>query len=153
MADDISISHKQETEMPEAPANDLSPLEKKQTEALKALADWSKWLITLETALSTALIAIIAQGHGDGWLGAALVCFFVSIFFAAMLMGAIPDALQVVPIEDKDGQNLGIYAYKQFHNIKWPPPTRILWHAFFEHVFAVLGLFLVLIFGILHITW
>lgn len=131
-------------------SEDLEPIKKTQTEALKALADWCKWLITLETALSGGIIAIIATGNFAVLVGIALAAFFVSVVSASMLFGAIPDALQRVPIpapasqSDSGGRSAGydIYEFKMHGWFK-------LWAlAGTHHVFALVGFFFLILFGL-----
>ena len=114
--------------------------EEKQTEALKALADWSKWLVTLQTGLSAALIAIFkSELLNDSCvrclLICALICFVLSILIAVWLLGAIPSALQVVP------HSKSIYQYEHGR-------IRLIVLSFAEHLFFALGAILLLIFGI-----
>ncbi len=112
----------------------MSP-EQRQAEALKSLSDWAKWLISLEVALSVGLTAILQYGNPDAWIFVALVSFVASIFFAASLLGTIPDAYQNLPIKGN------IYEYRQFGKV----PIRI--YAFCEHLFLILGFIALLIFG------
>lgn len=88
-----------------------------QTEALKALADWSKWLISIETALSALLIAILEgkitlTQNNDEFLCGALFAFVLSILAATMLLGAIPPSLESVPIFRQNTKYPDFYAYK-----------------------------------------
>jgi hypothetical protein len=74
-------------------------VEQKQVEALKALADWSKWLISIESGLSAAIVLAV-QGKVDfgfNFIFGALLCFFISILAATWLLGGIPSAMQQIP--------------------------------------------------------
>lgn len=80
-----------------------------QVEGLKALADWSKWLISIESGLSAAiLIALEGQivVRESPALIAALVCFFISIVAAASLLAAIPHALQKTSCTARSGASI-----------------------------------------------
>jgi hypothetical protein len=84
-------------------------LEDKQAEALKVLADWSKWLISIESGLSALIIAVIEgkisfDNLGKPWVFYSLVCLFISIVSATILLGGIPWALQNIPKTKTNGQ-------------------------------------------------
>jgi hypothetical protein len=110
----------------------------KQGEALKALGDWSKWLISIETALIAGMIAVIntkpeiMQGEMAGVMKVAGASFGISIVFATLLLGAIPNAMQEVPIL-KDGKR-DVHSYKHFDLI----PLR--GHAAIQHIGFLVGL-------------
>lgn len=110
----------------------------KQCEALKALADWSKWLISLESALIVARIAL-ATDHPISRIAVwAFFCFALSILAAAWLLGAVPGAIEQIPICDKEKPN--IYAYRQFQDFAIGIPIWIF--ALSEHLFFAVGLIL-----------
>ena len=118
-------------------SGDSENIANRQTEALKALADWSKWLIVVETTISGFLIA---SHLDDPFVLAALISFFVSILAATLLMGAIPAALQKVPHKD------GIYWFLQFSDRPRLPSVPIVYFAAVEHIFAGVGFTSLLIF-------
>ena len=71
-------------------------------EAIKLMGDWSKWLVTLNTATLAVLSFLLGSGGypnlNEGairWLIAiALVLFFLSILFATFLLYKLPAAVQ-----------------------------------------------------------
>jgi len=70
-----------------------------QTDGLKQIAEWSRWLVTVETA-AIALIGIYYKigtpiNKTIFWLlSIAIVCLFMSIISAALLIISIPAACQ-----------------------------------------------------------
>jgi hypothetical protein len=87
------------------PDKNPRPSEKdRQVDGLKSLADWSKWIVSIQIALVGGLVVAVFKGKGlenyanCDLLVAALICFLGSIFAATMLLGAIPAALERVPI-------------------------------------------------------
>ena len=110
----------------------------KQFEALKALADWSKWLISLESALIVARIALAKDIPISDIAVVALFCFALSILAAAWLLGAVPGAMERIPIRDKEKPN--IYAYRQFRDLAIGIPIWVF--ALSEHLFFAVGLIL-----------
>jgi hypothetical protein len=77
----------------------MSNNKSEQKEALKVLADWTKWLVTLETGTIGATLAF-AKGHVNvtDWvmiLGIASLCY--SIFWAVYLVYGIPEIIEQIP--------------------------------------------------------
>ena len=85
-----------------------------QKEALKILADWTKWLVTLETGTIGATLAF-AKGHVNvsDWiasifavstfLGIVTLCY--SIFWAVYLVYGIPEIIEQLPESNKSSIN------------------------------------------------
>ena len=101
-----------------------------QKNALNSLSDWAKWLVSLNTFLSAA--SVYSKGQFEVadplLLQCAATSFLLSIICAGVLLGAIPAALENIPISPS------VYAYKQFGYIQ-------LWFlAFSEHFLLILGL-------------
>jgi len=77
-----------------------------QTDGLKQIAEWSRWLVTVETA-AIALIGIYYKigtpiNKTIFWvLTIAIVCLFVSIISAALLIISIPAAFQDIRDDEK----------------------------------------------------
>ena len=114
-----------------------------QLEAAKLLKEWSIWLITIQTAILTALMAqqfIATLPTKNRWYLGLVFSFLASISCATVLVGAVPSVAQALNPPMKDAvifcnfQVPGIYNYKQFGLI----PIWVL--AFFEHVFFMVGL-------------
>jgi hypothetical protein len=110
-----------------------------EREALKALQDWSKWMV----AIQTAVIALGTDNVVASLLWWVVLCFALSMIAGTILVGAIPSLLERpgdvwpsatfcwCPVS-------GIYRYKQFI-------FPLLAYAFVEHLFFVVG---VIIFAI-----
>ena len=85
-----------------------------QKEALKVLADWTKWLVTLETGTIGATLAL-GKGHvnvldriafvfaASTVLGIASLCY--SIFWAVYLVYGIPEIIERLPASTKSSIN------------------------------------------------
>lgn len=85
-----------------------------QKEALKVLADWTKWLVTLETGAIGGTLAF-AKGHGGIADGTALIfaattlvgilsiCY--SIFWAVYLVFGIPEIIEQLPASKESSIN------------------------------------------------
>ncbi|WP_143308435.1 hypothetical protein [Candidatus Entotheonella palauensis] len=114
---------------------------KKQSEALHALASWSKWIISIETGLVSIVIAILKNEFAYSLLclHAALISFILSIVLATELIGAIPGALEAVPDFDsttsQDLPKISIYMYKFLGVPIW-------WFAGMQHVYFLVGIIL-----------
>ncbi|WP_089717377.1 hypothetical protein [Candidatus Entotheonella palauensis] len=115
---------------------------KKQSEALHALMNWSKWIISIETGLVSIIIAILKNefSYSPLFLYAALISFVLSIILATALIGTVPGALEAVPIFDEsisqDRKRASIYMHK-FLGI-----VPIWWLAGMEHTYFIVGIIL-----------
>ena len=110
----------------------------RQTEALKALADWCKWMIALQGLAAGAIVRSGLAGALDGALTVAGACFIGSILAATMLLGGIPDALQHVPYSRGDDDD--IYAFRQFARWRWVPSVPLRLWAFLQHALMIAAL-------------
>jgi hypothetical protein len=119
----------------------------KQIEAAKALENWSKWLISIETALSAVLIALAQSGQLSAHPELsffALSCFVSSVLVATVLLGNIPGTILDAPHENTElfGRVIpGIYNRKFLHSVKhWllGLPNWLL--ALLEHLLFAAGL-------------
>ena len=69
-------------------------------EALKLIADWAKWLITIETVAIGAIAVGIKESAASGFSmakllsTAAIVSFVISIAAAALLLLSLPEIAQ-----------------------------------------------------------
>jgi hypothetical protein len=105
---------------PPATDTSLREIESKQLEGIKALADWSKWIVSIQTTLVGGLVvALVTKDLHDpapmwemDFLIGALVCFVVSIIAATILLGAIPPAMEGVPIRSKSGGSYDLYDFR-----------------------------------------
>lgn len=61
-----------------------------QVKALTALADWSKWLITIETTIITILISTKSISGTGGLFYLSVASIMCSIILATILMGRFP---------------------------------------------------------------
>jgi hypothetical protein len=92
----------------------MSNTKSEQKEALKILADWTKWLVTLETGTIGATLAF-AKGHVNlvdsiaivfatsTVLGIASMCY--SIFWAVYLVYGIPEIIEQLPAAKESSIN------------------------------------------------
>lgn len=82
-----------------------------QKEALKVLADWTKWLVTLETgSIGAALAFAKASTEARDWfgpasamLGIASLCY--SIYWAVYLVYGIPEIIEQLPGSEESSIN------------------------------------------------
>jgi hypothetical protein len=79
-------------------------METNALEALKLLADWSKWLASTQTVVISLIGVASASGrgvaltvHGPVWLVLALTAFLISLLAAAFLLYALPGIAQRLP--------------------------------------------------------
>jgi hypothetical protein len=106
-----------------------------EREALKALQDWSKWMV----AIQAAVIVLGTDNVATSSLWPVLVvCFATSMTAGTILVGAIPSLLErpgdVWPSASFCGWPVsGIHRYKQFR-------LPLLAYAFVEHAFFVVGI-------------
>lgn len=107
-------------------------------ESLKALADWSKWLVSIDVFLAAASLYLDLR---DGQVSSAAMpaiklagtSFILSVIAAGVLLGAIPAA-----IEQAKSISSSVYAFRQHGIIK-------LWTlAMLEHVLFIVGLLFLL---------
>lgn len=108
-----------------------------QVKALTALADWSKWLITIETTIITILISTKSISGTGGLFYLSVASIMCSIILATILMGQIPYAIQSV---HKGQQRDDILTYD---DIRWFPKLKLATIAFAQHAAAILGAVLV----------
>jgi hypothetical protein len=91
----------------DASIRELNLLKKQQMEAVRLLNDWSKWIVTLETAAIAGIVTWLKPGLADhlrGWKMApdillllAAVFFAASIYYAAQLLFSLPDIVEQLP--------------------------------------------------------
>jgi hypothetical protein len=99
---------------------ELSLAKKQQMEAIKLLNDWSKWVITIETAAIAGIFAVLKElssARGSGlWLQicavalnllllAAVAAFILSIYNAAQLLYSLPGITEQLPKSTKESIN------------------------------------------------
>ena len=93
------------------------------------LADFSKWLITVETAAITAISFALKvenptlKGAVRAFLSVAIICLVVSVFGATLLLRSLPGIVQTIGSEqsiwntqDQYGLTLG---YSTFALVKF----------------------------------
>lgn len=101
-------------------------------EALKLLKEWSTWIAAINTGAIVATASMFQNNpiNGGFFLTTAVVCFGLSVVFAATLLGEIPSITQrLVPGSDKT-----IHSYKT----QWGLPLAFFAAA--EHMLFLLGL-------------
>jgi hypothetical protein len=119
----------------------MSDTEKKerQQEAIKVLAEWSKWLVTLQPAAIVAIGALIKLGPEEPlsfaakvWVITSLLFFVLSIVAASFVLGALPTMVERLPSSASDEK--GVYDMSVYFIFR-------LWHLILaEHAFFVLGI-------------
>jgi hypothetical protein len=100
---------------------ELTLAKKQQMEAIKLLNDWSKWVITVETAAIAGIFAaakgsstiqepsLLLRGFGVALillLFGAVTSFIVSIFYASQLLFSLPDIAEQLPEAEEKSINL-----------------------------------------------
>ncbi|MEM6258212.1 MAG: hypothetical protein AAGI37_07855 [Planctomycetota bacterium] len=132
--------------------DDMNGDEKRRVEALKSLAEWGKWTVSIQ-ALSVVVLAVGKDHLFSGgvirssFLIAAICFIFLSISAAILLVGGIPTAIQNKYKDGKEDKYERIHDYPAHSGIPFLT-FRVL--AFFEHFFfwlALLALMLSLVVG------
>ena len=120
--------------------DDLILDKKQQMEAIKLLNDWSKWVITIETAAIAGMFEVIkelstnpapgplARGFTialNSLLLGAVIAFVASIYYAGRLLFSLPDIAEQLPhakeksINEMKGAYMGagifVYEKRQFY--------------------------------------
>lgn len=124
----------------------MSNNKSEQKEALKVLADWTKWLVTLETGTIGATLAF-AKGHAQfldlvgsvfvasGAIGIVLLCY--SIFWAVYLVYGIPEIIEQLPASKESSINemrSDRLSYNLFHC-----QVHIYWSGAFGFLMCILS--------------
>ena len=103
-----------------------------QMDALRLLADWTKWLVPVNAALSLASIYLEKSPPMNAETKQILRCagtsFIMSLIAAGILLGAIAGAAEEIP------RDPSVFTFKQFGLF------QLANLAFLEHAFFVLGL-------------
>lgn len=80
-------------------------LKARRIDALKLIADWSKWVVTIET-LSIGVIGTFMKGSGAGvakyGAAACVVLFVVSIICAAFALLSLPASVEEISDGEQD---------------------------------------------------
>ena len=92
-------------------------MEKNDLDAVKLLADWSKWLASMQTTVITLVGYSTVSGSVSikdvtqpAWVIAALFCFLTSLICASFILFALPGIVQRLPPPDgKDVLMMGTY--------------------------------------------
>ena len=105
-------------------------------EALNFLKHWCTGLVAIQTGAMAVLGSLVKDMDKSipmFWFGFAIICFLVSIFIAAHVLGAIPMIAQKLPEEKEIDTN--IYRIRNYFKI----PIWIF--AFLQHLFFIGGIF------------
>ncbi len=101
--------------------NELTLEKKQQMEAIKLLNDWSKWVITIETAAIAGIFEVMKElgtiqaaslslkGFNvalDLLLSLGVISFVLSIFYAGQLLFSLPDIAEQLPHAKEKSINL-----------------------------------------------
>ena len=106
-------------------------------EALKLLREWSVWMVAVQTGLIGFLISLLLQSKirlGSLYIKGAVICFGLSIIFAAWVLGAIPSIMQRLNSDERGIYAIGIFDLPLLRHL------RLGWFSFFEHLGFLLGL-------------
>lgn len=106
-------------------------------EALKLLREWSVWMVAVQTGLIGFLISLLLQSQirlGSIYIKGAVICFGLSIIFAAWVLGAIPSIIQRLNSDERGIYAIGIFDLPLLRHL------RLGWFSFFEHLGFLLGL-------------
>jgi hypothetical protein len=113
---------------------ELSIEKKQQMEAIKLMAEWSKWLISIETAGVGGVVALAKLVELPGWerklvlvpLLLTALCFLGSILYASYVLFTLPTLVERLPIEDSPrlldmtGETVnGPYRWSVGEHAKW----------------------------------
>ncbi|PNY37571.1 hypothetical protein C2E31_07125 [Rhodopirellula baltica] len=86
-------------------------MDKNDLDALKLLADWSKWIATTQSAVITLIgystvsgSVSIKESAYPIWVIAAMFCFLISLISASFILFALPGIAQRLP--PPDGQDV-----------------------------------------------
>jgi hypothetical protein len=100
--------------------NELTLAKKQQMEAIKLLNDWSKWVITIETAAIAGIFTVMKElskiPAASPWLRGctiassllllgALISFIVSIHYAGQLLFSLPGIVEQLPDAKEESIN------------------------------------------------
>lgn len=111
-------------------------------ECLKLLKEWSTGLVFVQTGAIAVFGGLVQKdGFQSNWMfGISLICFLLSIVFAANVVGGIAFRMQYLPdLVERYPDN--IYRMKNYFGIPlWL--LGLLEHVFFIFGIAFLGLFL-----------
>jgi hypothetical protein len=84
------------------------PATPQQTAAISMIADWSKWIVAVETAAIAAIAAFVKPlsigarlNFARYAVAAALVCFVISIILASIVLLSLPAAFQDIEATEK----------------------------------------------------
>jgi hypothetical protein len=109
-------------------------------EALKLLKDWSVWMVTVETAVlaflgaASSIFDLKAQAPAEPWFIGTVLCFSLSIIFAAWVLSGIPSVVQ--RIDDTTSLHK-----QKIYDISWLPDCVTLnCVAIVQHTLFALGL-------------
>ncbi|MEM8718365.1 MAG: hypothetical protein AAGE84_03520 [Cyanobacteria bacterium P01_G01_bin.39] len=114
----------------------------RQRDCLNALADWSKWVIGLQSAF-IGLIGLKLNGtdqilaNTPFLIKEALISFVISILAATILLATIPDGLRSLPFKPKNGKNKDKYCIYEYSTIANHLPLASI--AAIEHTLFVSG--------------
>lgn len=116
----------------------------RQKDCLNAIADWSKWIIGLQSAF-IGLIGLKLNVADTILIGSpflikeALISFVISIWAATILLASIPDGLRSLPFKPTTGSNKDRYCIYEYPTIVDNLPLASI--AAIEHTLFVSGIF------------
>ena len=114
----------------------------RQKDCLNALADWSKWVIGLQSAF-IGLVGLKLNGtdqilaNTPFLIKEALISFVISILAATVLLATVPDGLRSLPFKPKSGSNQNKYCIYEYPTIGGHLPIASV--AAIEHTLFISG--------------
>lgn len=86
--------------------------ENSQGKALELVAEWSKWLVSVNVVATAGCVAVLqsgVEGMPRVFLLLAIGTFALSLLVAALMLGLIPALSQRLPVQNERGQPASIY--------------------------------------------
>lgn len=77
-----------------------------QEKTIKALQDWSKWLVGLNVFVGTGCVIVLERGIDGGlqpFIVTVIFCFVLAALMAALLIRVLAIAMQQLPLCDRHG--------------------------------------------------
>jgi len=119
-------------------------------EALKFLREWGVWIVAVQTGLISFIVSLLLQNKiklGSVYIKGTVICFGLSIVFAALVLSSIPSITQRLNIDKRGIYVIGIFDLPILRNL------TLGWVSFFEHLGFLLGLLALIVSVTLREIW
>ena len=120
----------------------MEEIDNLRLEALKLLREWAVWMVAVQTGLIGFLVSLLLENKiklGSIYIKGTIVCFGLSIIFAALALSSIPSITQRLNFDKRGIYIIGIFDLPILRNI------TLGWISFFEHLGFLLGLLALII--------